>query len=45
MPFGKYRDEKLVNIPADYLVYCLNNMTLQPTLEKAIRKILDDRKR
>jgi len=38
MTFGKHRGKHLRDIPADYLVWCLDNVsTLQPTLRREIR--------
>jgi len=38
MTFGRHRGKHLRDIPADYLVWCLDNVsTLQPTLRREIR--------
>lgn len=34
MPFGKYKGELLENVPTDYIEWCLENMELNPSLQR-----------
>lgn len=39
MPFGKYRDEPVEDIPADYLEWFLGNVErIQPSLQEEMEK-------
>lgn len=41
MPFGKFKGEEIHDIPRDYLIWVLSNITLtQPGLEEEIRRVL-----
>lgn len=40
MPFGKYKDQDLDDIPEDYLVWVLDNCEIRPTLRRAIEVVL-----
>jgi len=41
MPFGKHQGEKLVNVPARYLLYIFENFTLHDNLRAYIKKNKD----
>ncbi len=41
MPFGKYKGEKLVNVPAEYLLYIYENYQLFSDLRQYITDNLD----
>lgn len=41
MPFGKYKGDKLANVPAAYLLWAFDNLTLQPNLKRYIEKNKD----
>tara|TARA_R110000787_G_scaffold147416_3_gene261176 strand:- start:1112 stop:1399 length:288 start_codon:yes stop_codon:yes gene_type:complete len=41
MPFGKYKGFKLENIPRFYLLYLLENATINKNLRKRINNFLD----
>lgn len=43
MPWGKYRDWPLSDVPASYLAWCLEECDLKPVLREAIRRQLADR--
>ena len=36
MPFGKYKDEKLANVPASYLLYAYDNFNIWQNLKDYI---------
>lgn len=41
MPFGKHKNRELEDIPADYLLWVLDNVeTLSPTLRAEINRVL-----
>jgi len=41
MPFGQYKDEMLMNIPIDYLIWVLRNCrNIKPSLRNAIENII-----
>lgn len=41
MPFGKYKGEKLANVPADYLLYMYHLGKLYGELKKYIENNMD----
>lgn len=41
MPFGKYKGEKLANVPADYLLWLLETGKLFPDLKQYIESNRD----
>jgi len=41
MPFGKYKGEKLANVPAEYLLYIYENYQLFSDLRQYITDNLD----
>lgn len=41
MPFGKYKGIALANVPADYLIYAIENMNLSEPLRAYIKKNMD----
>jgi hypothetical protein len=46
MPFGKYRDVPLSDVPGSYLAWCLENLTeLRPPYRDAIALEIDRRRR
>ena len=43
MPFGKHRGKALSEIPVDYLLWCLDNMTaLSRHLRRAIETVVEE---
>ena len=41
MPFGKYKDEMLIDIPTDYLIWVLQNCrNIKPDLRNAIQNFI-----
>jgi hypothetical protein len=40
MPFGKYRDRELNDVPEGYLLWCRDSLELEPELSAAIRQEL-----
>ncbi len=40
MPFGKYRGEKMANVPADYLLWIFENNKCTPEVAKYIAENL-----
>jgi len=40
MPFGKYRGEKMANVPADYLIWIFENNKCTPDVAKYIAENL-----
>lgn len=40
MPFGKYRGEKMANVPADYLIWIFENNKCTPAVAKYIAENL-----
>jgi len=48
MPFGKFKGDKLANVPAWYLLWIYDNMMLQDNLKKYIkdnRQVLEQEKK
>jgi hypothetical protein len=45
MPFGKFRNRPLDEIPTDYLWWLLDEVDLRPRLKKAIQSEVDRRER
>ncbi len=43
MPFGKYRDENLEEIPTSYLLWLRDNVELKAWLDRAVRRELRSR--
>ena len=41
MPFGKFKGTKLANVPADYLLYCYREFSLQEPLKMYIEEHLE----
>jgi len=41
MPFGKHKGTALANVPAEYLIYIYENMTLSEGLKQYIKKNKD----
>ena len=41
MPFGKYKGEKMANVPASYLVWIFENNKCTPEVAKYIANNLD----
>lgn len=41
MPFGKYKNEKLANVPASYLLWAYDNLNLRPDLKRYINSVRD----
>jgi uncharacterized protein (DUF3820 family) len=41
MPFGKYKDEKMANIPADYLLWLYENSKVYGEVREYIKDNLD----
>ena len=41
MPFGQYKGTALANVPAAYLIWCYENITLSEPLKKYIKDNLD----
>jgi len=39
MPYGKYKDEYIVNIPESYIIWMLNNATLNNNIKEKLRFI------
>lgn len=41
MPFGKHKGTAMANVPANYLLYIYENMTLHDNLKNYIQKNLE----
>ena len=41
MPWGKYKGEKMANVPASYLMWCYNNNKCSPSVKEYIQDNLD----
>ena len=41
MPFGKYKMQKMANIPADYLIWLFDNNKCTPEVAKYINENID----
>jgi hypothetical protein len=41
IPFGKYKGEKLANVPASYLLWALDNVQLHDNMKRYIEKNKD----
>lgn len=41
MPFGKYKGEKMANVPASYLIWIFENNKCSPEVAKYIAENLD----
>lgn len=41
IPFGKYKGEKIVNLPSDYLWWLLENNAIKGNLKKQIQSLFE----
>lgn len=41
MPFGKYKGQKMANVPASYLLWAFDNLNLQDNVKQYIKKNRD----
>jgi hypothetical protein len=43
MPFGKYKGERLMNLPSNYIIYALDEFDLPDELNSELKSILYNR--
>lgn len=41
MPYGKYKGRPMEDVPADYLVWLVDNLRASPEVEKYVKENLD----
>ncbi len=41
MPYGKYKGDKMINVPAHYLIWCYDNDKVSPDVRAYIDENID----